>query len=457
MNLPEKLAFVDIETTGTSFGRDRIIEIGILRVENNQLTSEYQSLIKPDTYLSPYIEAITGIKSHDLETAPSFESLKEDILQMLEDCVFVSHNVSFDYGFLKSEFSRLGIPFNFKKFCTVKLSRRLFPTQPRHNLDSVIETHNIVCENRHRAYDDAAVLWKFYQKLQTQFDEETLASAIWGALKRPTYPIAIPQEKLDALPEGPGVYIFYAENGMPLYVGKSVNIRSRVLSHFCDVTSSREIAMCKQTIHIDTIPTAGELGALIREAQLIKSMLPIYNRALRRNRRMLVLLREQTENYTKAVLVQAEKLTAADTDNVLAIFKSKRQAENYIHTLAKEHQLCPKLLGLEKTNGKCSFQQFGWCKGACIMSETAVAYNTRLIEAFDKDRILPWPFQGAIHIREHSEVNNLEEEILFRQWCHVELDDDTSPENIVFDRDIYKILRRYLRSPKNIKNVAMRM
>lgn len=457
MNLPEKLAFVDIETTGSSFTRDRIIEIGILRVEHNQLVQTYQSLINPETYLSQYIEMMTGIKKEDLEDAPLFESLKEDILQTLEDCVFVSHNVSFDYGFLKNEFARLGISFNFKKFCTVKLSRRLFPTQPRHNLDAVIAANNLECENRHRAFDDAEVLWKFYNKLQMQFDQQTLSDAIWGSLKRPTYPLLVPQATLDSLPECPGVYIFYATSGMPLYVGKSVNIRDRVLSHFCDVTHTKEVAMGRETAHIEAIPTGGELGALLREARMIKEMLPLYNRALRHNKRMLVLLKTTSpEGYTGAILVEASQITAADTANVLAIFKSKKQSQEYMRTLAKEHNLCLKLLNLEKTKTHCGFVPFGWCNGACVNRETTYEYNSRMIEAFVDGRIDPWPFAGPISITEYNQTENISEEIIFNQWCYVKLEDEgISKENLIFDKDIYKILRRFLRNRKNHRKIKL--
>src|SRR3989344_686890 len=170
--LPEKIAFVDIETTGTSLASDRIIEIGIVRVENNTVTKTFQTLINPQTYLSPFITNMTGIQEHMLDNAPTFSQVKDDIKQLLQDCVFVAHNVRFDYGFLKHEFKRLGHTFTQKHFCTVKLSQILFPRARHHNLDSIIKRHSISCENRHRAFDDAQVLWDFFQLLQQKFPPE---------------------------------------------------------------------------------------------------------------------------------------------------------------------------------------------------------------------------------------------------------------------------------------------
>src|SRR5437867_5621 len=136
--LPKKLAFVDIETTGTRVSRDRIIEIGILRVEENKLVATYKTLINPQTYISPFIEQMTGISKEALENAPIFSDVKEKILDILDDCVFVAHNARFDYGFLKTEYKHLGISFSPKQFCTVKLSRLLYPKYKQHNLDSLI-------------------------------------------------------------------------------------------------------------------------------------------------------------------------------------------------------------------------------------------------------------------------------------------------------------------------------
>ena len=169
--LPNKISFVDIETTGGSAFYDRIIEIGILRVENNELISTFHSLINPQTHLPREIELLTGITSANLEYAPTFNSLKTDILDILEGTVFVAHNVRFDYGFLKREFQRENISFSTKHFCTVRLSRLLYPQFRHHNLDSIIERFNFQCANRHRALDDAKILFDFYKKTAEYCDK----------------------------------------------------------------------------------------------------------------------------------------------------------------------------------------------------------------------------------------------------------------------------------------------
>ncbi|PIZ64583.1 hypothetical protein CO051_01130 [Candidatus Roizmanbacteria bacterium CG_4_9_14_0_2_um_filter_39_13] len=140
-------SFVDIETTGTSTRHDRIIEIGILRVENDKIVKKYNQLINPETHVSPFITQITGIIPDDLEDAPTFEIVKDEVYELLRDSIFVAHNVRFDHGFLKNEFKRFDMQFSMKQLCTVRLSRTLFPEHRHHNLDAIIERFNITCTN----------------------------------------------------------------------------------------------------------------------------------------------------------------------------------------------------------------------------------------------------------------------------------------------------------------------
>lgn len=174
----EKLAFIDVETTGGSADRHKIIEIGIIRVENNKVTKKLNSLIDPDCPVPYFITELTGISDEDLIGAPSFYDLSEQITTILDGCVFVAHNAQFDYGFVKNEFQNIGLSYDAPKLCTVQLSRKLFPEQQRHNLDAVMQAHNLSCKNRHRAMDDANVIYKFFKKISKTFSEEEIAKHI---------------------------------------------------------------------------------------------------------------------------------------------------------------------------------------------------------------------------------------------------------------------------------------
>lgn len=440
--LPGKIAFVDIETTGTSLRRDRIIEIGVLRVENNRLVDQFESLINPETRLPPEITMLTGITEKDLDRAPNFHGVKKDLRQILGDCVFSAHNVRFDYGFVKREFRNVDVTYHAKNLCTVKLSRRLFPRYRRHSLDSLIDRFNFPVSRRHRALDDAAVLWKFYQLVQNSFPAKKVEEAVNTVLKRPTRPIGLSEETLDNLPESPGVYIFYGESGAPLYVGKSKNIQNRVLSHFQnDGQSGLEMRLASQIKSIDTVKTAGELGALLKESQLVKKLQPLYNRQLRESQKMII-IKESRHLYSQVTLIDTNEISPDDLDNILGVFKSRHQAKELLANLAKEFKLCAKMLGLEKGPGPCFGYRLGRCPGACLGKEKPEKFNARFALAFSKVKLHSWPYPGPIQIKEENPDDDTVEIHLIDKWCHLGSPDSPGPYK--FDLDTYKILRRYL-------------
>lgn len=495
--LPAKLAFVDIETTGMRAFYDRIIEIGILRVEESQITRTFHSLIDPQSHLPPEITYMTGITQHDLENSPTFRQIKDDILETLEDCIFVAHNVRFDYGFLKNEFKRQGITFTKKHFCTVRLSRALYPQYRHHNLDSLIERFGFTCENRHRAFDDAKILYSFYTKVLTDFPLEQIAKAINIGLKKPSVPLKLKTD-LKNIPEKPGVYIFYGNSeysksnskgtpdtpdtlnnrAIPLYVGKSVNLHDRVLSHFSsDIHSPLEMKISQQIESIEIKETVGELGALFLESYLIKKLLPLYNKKSRIKHELTALIKDTNPggyNFVKLETINTQKfrinhddssllllgegmddrreesacLTGVDQDEVrsqnvtsstrphpnplltgegvdfksiLGFFRSKKQAKNFLAETAKQFNLCEKLLGLEsagwRTNGACFAYRLGRCKGACIGKEKPTVYNLKIITAFAATKIKRWPYPGPVLIEETNGWKS--EYFLIDKWCYI--------------------------------------
>ncbi len=303
--LGNKLVFVDVETTGGSPVYDRIIEVAALRVENGKLVDKFVTLVNPGCHLPHEITSLTGITSDMLDSAPSFRAIMTDLGEILAECIFIAHNVRFDYGFIKNEFKRQDITYKAQQFCTCKLSRMLFPRYRRHNLDSLIERHHLDCKNRHRAEGDTSAIYHFYKKTLKEFTAEKLNPVFQKILKRPSVPVNIPFGVLDNLPESPGVYIFYGKAGAPLYIGKSVNIRDRVLSHFSsDTRAVFEMKISREIKSIETVPAAGELEALITESQLVKQLLPLYNKQLRDARQMVVLKASQNLKGYKTIKIE---------------------------------------------------------------------------------------------------------------------------------------------------------
>ena len=460
-SLPNTLTFVDVETTGSDPRTDRIIEIGILRVENGQIVGKLNTLINPQgAYLSPFISEMTGISPAELSGAPYFDEVKSEVLSLLSNSVFVAHNVNFDYGFIKHELSRLESKFRSKTLCTVRLSRYLFPEFRRHNLDALNQRFDLQIENRHRAFDDAAALWNFYQKAQTSQDEEAFFDAVKAQLDY-TIPKNLKKADVDILPESPGVYVFWGKQNddeVVLYVGKSVNVKKRVMNHFTSAKFSRkEDRMFNEITRVEVISTHGEIGALVRESDLVKKMSPIFNAVLRRQREMLVLVRGEQNGYFTASLEKIESLNEDNIKNILGVQKSRKQAIELLRDLSKSHNLCPKLLGLEKGKGRCFNSQIGLCNGACEGQEETYKYNVRFLEAFASSLVPVWPFNNSIQLVEESDSGR--EVHTIDNWCYkgsIIFDkDDNQTEGIdgnVFDWDVFKIVKRAIRKGKIIEN-----
>lgn len=447
MDLPANLTFVDIETTGSSLKRDRVIEIGILCVRENKLQSTFQTFLNPDRFLPDEIQLLTGITPSDLEKAPSFFDIKDELNQYFDDSVFVAHNARFDYGFLKQEFLRFGVKFTPKQLCTVKLSRLLFPEHRHHNLDSIIERFKFEIENRHRALSDAKILWDFYQKILGIFPREKIIQTVSHILKKPNLPPQLKNFDLSGLPESPGVYIFYGKSGQPLYIGKSKNIRERTFSHFSlSSGNSLEMKIYNQVESIESIQTAGELGALLKESEMIKKLMPLYNRMLRVKKQMVIAKKTDTDGVSSIKLEESNFINPEDLNEIMAIYKTRRAAKEALVNLSKEHNLCDKYLGLEKTKGSCFNYRLGKCKGVCSGKEKPVKYNLRFIEAFLNSKIKSWPYKGPIIIKEVDPESEREEQFLINNWCVVKRreEEDEELEDLGFDYDIYKILKRFL-------------
>jgi len=442
------LAFVDIETTGSHFERDRITEVGIKSLIDGQV-DVWESLINPQAFIPQNIQSLTGIRPEMVSQQPPFAELATEIARELEGKIFVAHNARFDYGFLKASFKRVGIDFKPKVLCTVKLSRLLFPQQARHNLDTIISAHGLQISSRHRALGDADLLLQFWQVCEAKLGREALKAAVNQLIGNASLPPNIDKALVDAIPEKPGCYIFYGENKVPLYIGKSISLRSRVMGHFQGaLTLRKEMKLSLQIRDIDWIETSGELGALILESRLIKERMPSMNIKLRRSKDLCAWKLELDESGVLTPhLVGHRELDPGVQDNLYGLFYSKREAHSYLKAIAKKHRLCEALLGLEKRiEGKACFgYQVKQCGGACIGGSPIDLHNLQLKTVLDLFKVQVWPYPGPIAIKEAGHLH------VINQWRYLgtaineaelyELADSREGE---FDLDIYKILKKAL-------------
>jgi DNA polymerase-3 subunit epsilon len=196
---------LDLETTGGSPYFNRIIEIGFLRVEKGEVVQTFNSLVNPGIPLPEIITEITGLTDSDLADAPVFDDLKEELAENLEGTILVAHNAGFDYGFLEAEFQRHGWGFAMDSLCTVRLSRVLFPEFKHHNLDALIERFGFSIKNRHRALDDAKILWDFLQLLPEKFPQDQVDKALSRTMQKIS---PKQQRRMSAKPKNELTYIY---------------------------------------------------------------------------------------------------------------------------------------------------------------------------------------------------------------------------------------------------------
>ncbi|MFM9913103.1 MAG: exonuclease domain-containing protein [Methylophilaceae bacterium] len=445
----QPLAFVDLETTGATATVDRITEIGIILVDEAGVR-EWSTLVNPQTRIPEFIERLTGITNEMVEDAPTFDRVANEVAALLAGHTFIAHNARFDYGFLKNEFKRLDRSFKATVLCTVKLSRKLYPTFPRHNLDSLIERHGLQVTDRHRALGDAKLIHQFWNHIKLEFPKEAIDEAVSKLTARSSLPSNIDASVIDELPDGAGVYLFYAENDLPLYIGKSTNIKQRVMSHFsADHSSGKEMSLSQQVRRIDWIETAGELGALLTEARLIKEMLPTHNHRLRRSNELCAWQLEQRDGHLRPVLKWASDLDFGTQENLYGLFHTKRDAIKALRAIAEEFQLCLGVLELEKVavGRSCFGVQLKRCLGACSGKEKPLDHSARLSMAMSKLKLSAWKHKGPVGIQEGDEVHIID------HWCYLGTAKDESEMfglleqgRPAFDRDTYMILNKAMKN-----------
>lgn len=441
------LAFVDIETTGGSSQCPSITEIAVIQVSEDGVR-EWASLVRPASRIPGHIERLTGITNEMVASAPTFEQIADDVFAQLDGRIFVAHNARFDHGHIKAAFRRMGVTIRPRVLCTVKLSRLLFPHERRHSLDHLIARHGLRVDSRHRALSDAQVLRQFWEFLYERLPAGQIEDAVLSLIGRPTVPPYLDPADIDALPDAPGVYLFHGENDVLLYVGKSTRLRTRVLSHFsADHGSDRALRLSQQVRRITHIRTVGELGALLEEARLIKSLQPTHNRQLRRNRELCAWqLEPDLFGDLSLKLVRAADLDISAFRGLHGFFRSRRAAQEYLRALCAEHGLCPPLLGIGKREpGRCFNHQIKRCQGACLGHESLASHAERLTAALAALKSQSWPHDGPVGIMEGSVMHVVD------NWCHYGTITDPSDAAAllaggrpVFDFDTYKILQRMM-------------
>lgn len=449
---PEPLIFVDLETTGANFANDRIIEIGFVEVDQHGVR-EWSSLVNPGGPVSDFITGLTGIDTAMVSSAPRFEQLAPVVLEKLRGRLFIAHNARFDYTFLKREFKRLGIDFRAPNLCTVKLSRKLFPEHHRHSLDALLTRYAITVGDRHRALADAQVLWDLWQRWHELLPVETVRRAVEVIVGRPDLPAQIDPGLIDDLPEAPGAYAMYAQDGSLLLTKRSSNLRQQVLAHFSQ--ANRDTALVRNTWRIEWREAAGELGARLHELELSASARKPTDELCAWQ------LTLQGDGDFRPHLVFARDTDFSRAPDLFGLYMNQREATHALRKLAEVHRLCHTQLGLGagKTGEACVAFKQKTCRGACVGKESAALHSARLLSALAKFKLSRWPYAGPVALIERDEFGMREDFHLIDCWrylgtvhdeaaLHEAIDQRGEYKASGFDPDIYRIINKFLKAGK---------
>ncbi len=368
---------IDIETTGNGIKGNKITEISIFKFDGYEVVEEFTSLVDPECEIPYFITGLTGIDNDTVRGAPKLEEIVPKILEITKDTIFVAHSVNFDYNVIKNEFKNLGVDFVRKKLCTVRLSRKLIPGYNSYSLGKLCSALNIPLSNRHRARGDAhATMLLFKGLLRTEGAEIVFKEFLNARSQEATLPPGLPKEVFEKLPSAPGIYYFKNDLGKIIYVGKAINIRKRVLSHFYD-KKNKEVRLCQNTTDIDFELSGNELVALLMESAAIKHHYPEYNRAQKRTVQQYGIFSYEDRNGVMHLAFNKIKLVPRP----LYICYSPTECRTFLEELCKTFELCPKFCHLQETNGSCNHYSITQCGGVCRGEENTGSYNERVGDA----------------------------------------------------------------------------
>jgi DNA polymerase-3 subunit epsilon len=374
----ERYALVDIETTGGYAANNGITEVAIVLHDGYKAVQRLETLVNPGMPIPAYIQTLTGITDEMVSGAPGFESIAGRIHEMLDQSVFVAHNVNFDYSFLKHHLELAGYILQSKKLCTLRLSRKVFPNLPSYSLGKLCRQLGIPITGRHRAGGDLDATVRLFERILLQDAHGHVQSMLRSRSREQYLPPNLPAEQLKGLPEAAGVYYFLDQKAKVVYVGKAKNLRRRVLSHFSNNRPGQQKQEFLRTIHSLYWQLCGsELMAYLLECVEIRRLWPKYNQSLKRFEPHFGLYAFEDQRGFLRMGIEKTKRQLPS----LYSFGLMVEGQNLLRRLLKQWKLCPILCYLQTQEGDCQGIKDGYCQGACCGRESVETYNSRVREA----------------------------------------------------------------------------
>ncbi len=445
-----KFIVVDVETTGPDAKKNRITDIACVSLFNGEIFSEYNSLVNPHQSIPPFIVKMTGIRYDMVMNAPESKEISKRVLEIFRDpsSIFVAHNVKFDWNFINQTLQRNKLPeLNNSMLCTLKLAKRLLGHNIKKNVGSLAEYFEINIKNRHRALGDAQATAKFLVKLLEIAEEEHSVSDIDELLKfqnkqlkhfyAPTPTVKRIENKLDILPDLPGVYRFLDKNENILYIGKAKSLKERVRSYFHNETfTSKKIAkMLKLIYNIKWELTETELSALILESKRIKKFKPPFNTVDKKYKQYPFIKLTTNEDFPR---IEISYTVDDDGSEYFGPFSSIYSIENIIQTVQKKFNIrkCSKEIKPSSENKPCFYFHIEQCYSPCSDKISKELYSKEI----NKVRLYLSGYSDGIIQQLESKMISLSENMEFEKAEKIR-------RNII---ELHRIFRRQMKVPTSI-------
>lgn len=364
-------AIVDIETTGGYASAHGITEISVFVHDGKRVVKHFETLIDPQQHIPNYITALTGIDNAMVADAPVFDEVADTLFDILNDKIFVAHNVNFDYSFIKHQLKQSGYELAAKKLCTVRLGRKIFPGLPSYSLGNLCRSLQIKIENRHRAGGDAKATIKLFEYMLANGAQVYIDQMLRRASAEQWLPLHLEKTMIDKLPAKPGVYYFHNSKDKIIYVGKAVNLKKRVSSHFTHNDPDPKRQNFIRTIHKVTYKQcATELEAIVLESTEIRRLWPRYNKSQKQPVQKYALYSFMDNGGYIRLAIDKKKKNIP----LLYSFSLLTEGLSLLKKMTEEFQLNEKLCFLDKT---------AFSKKEKNELEPPAIYNERIRKALD--------------------------------------------------------------------------
>jgi DNA polymerase-3 subunit epsilon len=341
------LFIVDVETTGTDPVNDRVIEIGVLIIENFNVVDTFTTLINPHRSIPDSITRLTGINDHMVRKAPDFAAIAERLEALAKNRVMVAQNVMFDHGFLENEMRRTGKrAFSTNLLCSRDLSMSLWPDAKSHSLSSIASRLNHNNIQPHRALPDAEVIVELLSHLHRKYGDRLANQVIRRSIRSKVNLTKNISSKISELPESTGVYYLLDKMKRPLYIGKAINIRQRVQDHFSGSFSRSLISKNNEYVaEIKYNLTYDQDLASILEDHEIRQHWPQFNSTQKRPVHKFSVLNYYDQNQRGRIQIIRSVRSKSQV-----YFFTRGEAEQYIKEQISNYSLSRSLCGIGGEN-----------------------------------------------------------------------------------------------------------